>query len=237
MKRRTFVAFLASCGAWWAASLGARGELVDDASIPYDAALIDFSQFRAHGRVPLPAGGPPIAIDQLPGEAVLLRTTQYHGLLLGDHSPPAFPDNNYYLGSNGHWGPDRDGFVGVGGGDGTRGVMRFEFADGPVSFVGGVLNYSPDAMWLPVFISALDERRAVLERHAIDVEAPIDTNALMDAGEFRGISRPQNDIFAFEISAPFAVVDDLRFFRIPEPHTGALAVVGGMTMRRRRRRI
>jgi hypothetical protein len=149
---------------------------------------------------------------------------------------PGKPSNWYYLGTNGQWTNDRGGFLGVGGGNGTRAVLRIEFPIAPVSSVGGLFNYSPnDPEWLPVIMTALDKNLSVLEQHFIDVEAPISTPSLLDAGGFRGISRNQNDIFALELSAPFAVIDDIRFFRIPEPGAGALVAFAVMGILKRSR--
>lgn len=141
--------------------------------------------------------------------------TSVVGQLLGQHNSE-FPDNNYYLGNNGQWGPGRNGFLGIGGGNGTLVSLRIDFVNGPVSFVGGLFNYSPS--WPPVSMAALAQDFSVIEQRAIEVEAPIDTYSQIDKGEFRGIASSQNDIYALQLTAPFAVIDDLSFFRtVPEP--------------------
>jgi hypothetical protein len=141
--------------------------------------------------------------------------------------PPAHPDNNFYLGLNGHWGPARDGFLGISAGNGSMVTARIEFTSGPVSLVGGLFNYSPT--FPPIILRALDENLSVIEEYVIDVEAPISTPGQFDAGAFRGIMRDQDEIFAIEITTPFVVIDDIRFSRvIPEPSTlsaSALAIL------------
>ena len=207
--------------------LSAHAFLVTDfTAIPSVAPTIDFSQFFSIGRIVLNAGDPPIEIDTLTSETVLLRPVSAAmtsaALLLGQNTPPAHADNGYYLGANGYWGPGRLGFLGVGGGNGSRAVARIEFTSGPVSFVGGLFNYPPNfPQFLPVVMSALDSNLSVIEQHSIDVEAPISTTFQTDVGAFRGIAHDQPDIFAVEISAPFAVMDDIRFSRtvVPEPGT------------------
>lgn len=208
----------------------------DDNGVPAQALKVDFSQYAAAGRIALNTGDSPIVIDDLPNETVLLRPisgASTVALLLGDHTPPSHPDNNYYLGQNGHWGPDRLGFLGIGGGNGTRVVARIEFADGPVSFVGGLFNYPPNfPEYFPIIMTALGQNESVLESHVIDAEAPIATPGEIDVGEFRGIQRDLNEIFSLEFSAPFAVIDDVRFLRVPEPAANLLALTTVMLLRR-----
>ncbi len=176
---------------------------------------INFSQFVTQPIVVLQTGQPPLDIGQLVGESVLVRPisgTSAVGVLFGVHSSP------YYLGS-GSWGPNRNGFLGIGGGDGTRVVLRIEFPEGPIATVGGLFNYPSDPRWHPVTMSALDVNLNVLERYEINGVAPIFTIG-DDIGEFRGIARGHDEIYALEISAPFAVIDDIRFGRVvPEPHS------------------
>jgi len=75
-------------------------------------------------------------------------------------------------------------------------------------------------------MTALDSNLSIIEQHVIDLEASISTPSQIDAGEFRGIMRDQDEIFAIEISAPFAVIDDIRFGRvIPEPSAFSLSTL------------
>jgi hypothetical protein len=198
------------------------------ATPPAAAPLIDFAQFAPIGRIGFSGGEPPFVIDALPSEDVLMRAVAGPGtvaIILGNHTPPAHPDNSYYLNTNGHWGPGRAGFLATGGSTQVH-TIRIEFEGGPVSSVGGLFNYSFPFM-PTASISALDENLAVIEQYTINEVAPISTPGLVDAGEFRGITRSQNDIYAMQITGNFVVVDDIRFFRIPEPRAillSALAV-------------
>lgn len=216
--------------------------LTSSAGIPTAAPTINFSQFAEIGRTDILIGDPPLEIDALQNETVLLRPisgTSNVAIILGEHTPPIHPDNSFYLMTNGHWGPDRDGFLGISHGGGQRVVARIEFANGPVAFIGGLFNYPPDPRWLPVIMTALDSNLSIIEQHYIDIEAPISTPGQNNVGEFRGIMREQAEIFAIEINAPFAVMDDIRFGReIPEPSTSslsALAILMAISKRRANR--
>ena len=200
--------------------------LTTSAGISASAPTIGFSQFFAAGRIVFQTGDPPIEIGDLDSETVVLRPvsgTSTVAVIAGQHTPPVHPDNSYYLGLNGGWGPGRDGFLGIGGGNGSMVTARIEFASGPVSVVGGTFNYSP--AWPPIIMSALDSSLSVLEQYTVNELAPISTPSQVDVGEFRGIKRNQNDIFALQFSAPFAVIDDIRFSRVPEPSTFILAAI------------
>jgi hypothetical protein len=194
--------------------------------VPVNAPTVDFSQFAATGRIAFPPTGPPFTIDDLPNETVLMRPISANGtgavIILGDHTPPLRPDNNFYLDMNGRWTPGRAGFLAMDNGPSTNAALRIEFPDAPVALVGGLFNQS--VLYPPLIISALDSNHAVLEQYAINVVAPISTPGQIDVGAFRGIIRTQNDIFALKIEGSFVVVDDIRFFRIPEP--GAITLIG-----------
>lgn len=198
--------------------------VVDGSAVPTASPAIDFSQFFSAGRIVLNSGDASIEIGSFESESVLLQPvsgTSAVAIILGKDTPPLHPDNNYYLGFNGWWGPGRDGFLGIGGGNGSIVTARIEFASGPVSVVGGTFNYSPN--WPPIVMSALDSNLSVLEQYTVNDLAPISTPSQIDVGEFRGIKRNQNDIFALQLTAPFAVIDDIRFSRVPEPSSFLLA--------------
>jgi hypothetical protein len=203
--------------------------LTDLGSVPPSAPTIDFSQFASLGRIRFDTGDPPFVIDNLTNETVLLRPisgTSQVATILGNHTSPAHPDNNYYLGPNGHWSPNRVGFLGVGGGNGSIVTARIEFSSGPVSSVGGLMNYSPH--FPSVILKALDKNLSIMEQYELSAQAPISTPSQLDAGAFRGIMRSTDDIFAIEITASFAVIDDIRFSRIiPEPraHIATLPIL------------
>jgi len=170
--------------------------------------------------------GASLEIDPFDDESVQVHVVSPNGraVLLGERQ--GYQDTNYYLGQVGRWTPERGGFLGTDDGF-NRMVMRIEFLTQPVSFVGGLFNYPGNAgAYVPIYMTALDKNLNVLERHEIESEARIYTTFKLDYGEFRGISRDTNDIFALEITAKYAVIDDLRFGRVPEPSTAlALATV------------
>jgi hypothetical protein len=193
-------------------------------AVPANASTVDFAQFAATGRIVFGAAAPPFVIDDLANEPVVMRAVSGSGsivaLIAGDHTPPEYPDNNFYLGPNGYWGPGRAGFLGTDG-ESALCVVRIEFTDRPVALVGGLFNYSPT--FPDLTITALGEDGSILEQYAINSVAPISTPQMVDVGEFRGIRRDENDIFALQMTARYAVVDDIRFSRVPEPNAIALS--------------
>jgi hypothetical protein len=133
---------------------------------------------------------------------------------------------NFGLQDNGLWTSSKTGYVGAGGSTVSGGgTIIFRFNDGPVSAVGGFVNYGPNA--LPDFtISALASNGDVLESYDIFVTAPISTPGATNAGAFRGIVRAQADIAAFRISGEAFVIDDFAMAPAPEPSTLALLLAG-----------
>lgn len=237
MRKLFPVAVLATCGVLVTGMHPAHSDLVTSpTSIPVNSPTVDFSQFAATGYIKFPRNAPPFAIDDLPNETVLMRATTSISaagsvLILGDPAPPLHPDTNFYLDQNGRWTPGRAGFLAVDNGPSSSAVLRIEFPDGPVALVGGVFNHS--VLYPSLIISALDSNLVTLEQYAITAVAPISTPGQLDIGEFRGIKREQNDIFALRIEANFVVIDDIRFFRIPEPPTASLLAIGLVLARRR----
>jgi hypothetical protein len=136
-------------------------------------------------------------------------------------------NGNYGLGPNGTWNSGRSGYTGL---NSPNDFMNFRFNSGPVSTVGGFLNYAP-GFGGNVIIAALDNMGNVLEQYDISVLAPIVTPGGTNAGAFRGIQRATADIFSFRVSNSFVVTDDLTFVRggqqvVPEPATMALLGIG-----------
>jgi hypothetical protein len=154
-------------------------------------AVIDFSQFPEPTFVD--AG---VQIGDLVGEDVFVTA-------LGDHRVGPM---NHGLGLNGTW--TRSGMLNNAHLDGFATIT---FNDGPVSGVGGFVNYAPD--FGDYTIAALDSDGKVLESYNIVQDAPISTPGGLDAGVFRGIQRAKNDIYAFRLSFAFNVIDDLAFSR------------------------
>ena len=224
---KKFFLFLAVFGLL-TASVIAKATLVTSA--PTDGTVIDFSQF-AFG---CPFGAPGCRASDTPnvgglvGETVLFSGTAEfippNDLFLGS----SLTNERFGLGENGAWDEGRNGFAGNGLSDAS---MEFMFLNGPVSFVGGFLNYAVvfgSFDTLPPTLEVLDAGLNVLESYDIFALAPISTSILgTNDGAFRGISRATNDIFALRWSGSFSVLDDLTFVRkIPEPTTLALLVIG-----------
>lgn len=156
--------------------------------------------------------------------------TEYNGPLILGLPSPAF----YRFADNGDW-TDGKTFAGVNAQpDNLIFSMRFIFHDGPVNFVGGFMNYTPDLeriRFKEARISALDAEGNILESYDLMTDAPISTPNMNNAGEYRGIQRAQVDIHAFELSNGVIAIDDLTFNResntvIPEPSSLFLFLFG-----------
>jgi hypothetical protein len=153
------------------------------------------------------------------------------------------PLGAWSLGSNGEWTSART-FVGVDGGlddDGRIGTLVFDFGGQTVSQVGAVLNFDPDFTYgfglpLPLYIAAYGLDGTLLDSY----ELPLFTPGAVNEGAFYGIRLATASIARFEVSGPYAVVDDLSFSQpVPEPGTWALMAAGlaalAVAQRRQRR--
>jgi PEP-CTERM motif len=133
-----------------------------------------------------------------------------------------FNYNGWVLGDNGYWGNGKT-YVSL---NDSNDSMLFAFNDGPVSAVGGFLNYAVSSL-LPtqdLIITALDSSMAVLESYDLTTLANIITPSGVNEGAFRGIQRGTSDIAYFQISGGLAnALDDLTFISgattVPEPGT------------------
>ena len=210
----------------------ASAELItSSAGIGGPSKTVNFSQFSA----PFVSTIGPVQIGGLVGESITWSSPL---LTAGIGSGP------YGLGGNGRWDASR---TFTASGDDTA-VMLYSFLDGPVSAVGGFLNYGiEDGVFVaPVLIEALDINGNVLESYDLLTLAAILTPGGLNDGAFRGIVRPTNDIYGFQISGRGIVLDDLTFARVPvtatvpEPATLWLVGIGAATcagvLRRSRRR-
>lgn len=168
--------------------------------------VIDFSDQSAQAGV---IG--PVQIGNLVGMDVTVESSSgTNGLY--------FNYNGWGLGSNGTWG-DPKTYVSLNGSDD---VITFSFNNGPVSAVGGFINYAR-GFNSDLVITALDAGMNVLESYNISQLADIITPSGFNQGAFRGISRPTADISYFQLSAGEAnALDDLTFTGMAAA-TGALA--------------
>lgn len=177
--------------------------------------VVDFSQFGPG----FTSGGAATEVGGLVGESVTWSST---------HSRALIGSASYGIRENGVWDSGRNGFVGLDTALDSGFYMRFDFNDGPVSVVGGFVNYcisgdghSTCAPRQEYIIDVLGVGDVVLESYTITTDAPISTPGVLNGGAFRGISRPTNDIIAFRTFNAINVLDDLEFARgvsaVPEP--------------------
>jgi len=146
--------------------------------------------------------------------------------------PSIFSAPAWTLSGNGEWSLGKT-FVGVDGAfqdeaSGIAASLFFDFGAKTVQSVGAFLNYDPSFTYglgfpLPLYIAAYDALGALIEDAWINIDTP---NALND-GLFFGLDVGSAIISKFEISAPYAVVDDFTFSNpVPEPESLALLLAG-----------
>lgn len=154
--------------------------------------------------------------------------------------PLTFSAPFWALGGNGEWSLGKT-YAGVDGdfidrGNDIAASMFFDIGSSRVRAVGGFLNHDPDftiaagGFPLQMYIAAYDFGGNLIEDHFLSIS----TVGGINEGAFFGISA-DTDIARFEVSAPYAVIDDLTF-RVPEPGTLALMplALGALALRRRR---
>lgn len=147
------------------------------------------------------------------------------------------PYGAWSLGDNGEW--TGNAFAGVDGDfvDSSNGIaasLVFDFGDKTVSEVGALMNFDPGFVYgaglpLPLFIAAYDKLGNEVESHFLPVWTPADDfgNPALNTGMFFGIRSASANISRFEISGPYAVVDNVSFSApVPEPQSWALALAG-----------
>lgn len=151
------------------------------------------------------------------------------------------PFGAWSLGDNGEW-TSAQSFVGVDGGlddAGHIGTLVFDFGGKTVSQVGALLNFDPGYTYgfglpLPLYIAAYGVDGTLLDSY----ELPVSTPGAVGEGAFFGIRLASAQIARFEVSGPYAVVDDLSFTApVPEPSNWALMAAGlaAVAVMRRRR--
>lgn len=166
----------------------------------------------------------PVSLTASNGDQVIF--TAVHPYNAAGFSKPDYP---YGLGTNGLWNNQAGSYAWVN--DGTDVSMRFTFATGPVSFVGGVMNYPQTGPhWGlhlgPVDIRAIGLDGQILEQYFLKDVADIQTPEALNEGAFRGIVRDTADIYAFEIGGG-AVIRNLTFVTsVPEPGSALLLCFG-----------
>ena len=98
---------------------------------------------------------------------------------------------------------------------------------------GGVLSGTH-----PFIAAIAADGTTVLETDDLFLSGPISTLGGLNAGAFRGISRPSNDIRFFEFGGSFAALHDLTLVATitPEPSSLALFAAGGVALFAMRRR-
>lgn len=147
------------------------------------------------------------------------------------------PYGAWSLGDNGEW--TGSSFAGVDGdfvdqANGIAASLVFDFGDKTVAEVGALMNFDPGFVYgeglpLPLFIAAYDHLGNELESHFVPLWTPADElgNPALNAGLFFGIRSASANISRFEISGPYAVVDNVSFSApVPEPQSWALALAG-----------
>lgn len=171
----------------------------------------------------------PVQIGGLVGEDITVASSSASNGLY-------FNWNGWGLCGNGTWGSPQT-YVSL---NGSSDAITFAFNDGPVSSVGGFMNYARDC-GTDFIITALDANFNILETYNLTNLADIITPQGFNDGAFRGITRASDDISYFRLSGGIAnALDDLTFSRdatIPEPAPLALLGLGllGLGLRRRRR--
>jgi hypothetical protein len=211
-------------------ALPARGailteSLLDPTPVPGAASLT----FASHAVEEFTLG--PVALTASDGTSVTYQATNPYG----DAGFSAF---TFGLGENGMWSttyaaasPSPGFSYAFVSGDyqgGLLSTLRVTFSH-PMSSVGGLLNYAFPNPFDPFYdprvfaIRAIGGDGSILEQYVLEDAAPIRTPGATNAGAFRGISRSQADIYAFEIRGS-GVIHDLEF--VPEPGLGSLGLVG-----------
>jgi hypothetical protein len=182
-------------------STPAWGDLVTDSTSIPRRLKVNFSQFTSH----YPPSILPVQVGSLVRKDISMEGA-------GDYGNFSYSlGYGWWTPQNGYWrgpvyttpGVYFTSYTGSGG-------MIFRFKDGPVQAVGAFVNYDP-AMSTQPTIAALDINDQPLESYDLASVAPISTPSAENQGGFRGIVRPQADIYGFSYSKGYLVLTDLTF--------------------------
>jgi hypothetical protein len=149
------------------------------------------------------------------------------------------PTGDLGFGGNGKWDSGAGSIVSMG----SYNPLTFAFNDGPVSAVGGFVNYNPERS-NSLKIVAYDNEGVEIERWDVSEAGPISTPDETNAADFRGIVFDEDKIYSFALIGGQAATKDLWFVRadgiqaVPEPSSVALcgAAAGFAAILRLRRR-
>lgn len=184
--------------------------------------VVDFSQFNGAFQF----GMGPVEVGGLVGESISFSSSSANAVI---------GNGSYGLGGNGSWDNGRNGYTGLNNTSAPGDWTQFLFNNGPVSSVGGFVNYciidgasqcDPAQSFI---IEALGIGNVVLETYNISLLSPIITPGALNDGAFYGISRASADIYAFRLYNAVHVLDDLTFSRaadIPAPTTALILLLG-----------
>ncbi len=188
--------------------------------------VIDFSTLGFY------RGQGPIQVGTPNDDNIIWSSGYYHSVIKtkdGGGGTTGFLDN-------GAWDYDMDGFISLNTG---RGTMAFKFTE-PLKAVGGFLNeYRRYSYPYPAYISVFNIQGKTLET----LYPSINTFNGVNAGEFWGFAREENDIYGFRLSNAGISIDNLTYSKVynpvPEPATmllfgtGIVGLVGAKLRKRR----
>ncbi len=196
--------------------------ITQSSDIPSPSTVIDFSDYAGVNTVNTDG---PVQVGNLVGVDVTFSSNNPDGSYIG--SGP------YGLADNGTWDSSLTmAGINVDAAGFDPYTMTFSFNSGPVSAVGGFMNYAAfdGSGFGDVIVAALAADSSVLEQWDITTDAPISTPGATNDGAFRGILRPTADIFGFSVSNSAAVLTDLTFSAATAPDNASVPEPGSMIL-------
>jgi hypothetical protein len=129
--------------------------------------------------------------------------------------------DDFGLGANGTW----EGFGLIGDDSGST-VVTVNLG-GLYASVGGFMNYDPDLGTAPFITALAADGTTVLATYVLSTDAPISTGAgSINAGAFRGISLPTDEIHYFEFGGSFSVMHNITLSTTVVPEPSSLLLMG-----------